>query len=395
MTADDIREWAARHPNDPSLQSFLANNGADALKNLTTEQWRRGATDGKYGFMHHVAAEIGANPQDLLTAEEYNRAIGESRDYVNNNNPFRIVGMSRIGQQTPSMEWGRDEYGNRLRLVTPAESTDTPTVTDNSPSGIRGEVAGGGRPTYATWMRYAPIFGTGMMALSDALGLTNRPDYTYANKLEAAANRAGITPNIEAPAIGDYMRYDPFDRLFYANQLQANARATDRSIENNAGMNRGTALAAQIANGYNTNQNLGNLDRQGDEYNRGQYERKKEYDRRTNLINAQMQLEADMANARLAQQAASANLSGLAQAAAMRDSIDQRVGAARSANITNSLNNMGNLGRENFAFNQINWDRSRRYGARKNGVSYYWPSSNITAFGGEIEKMKKNKKNKR
>jgi hypothetical protein len=44
-------------------------------------------------------------------------------------------------------------------------------------------------------------------------------------------------------------------------------------------------------------------------------------------------------------------LQGLAQAAQMRDAIDARIGASRTANITNLLTSLGNLGRENFAMN--------------------------------------------
>lgn len=240
---------------------------------------------------------------------------------------------------------------------------------------------------YPTWMRYAPAVGAGIFTLTDALGLTNKPDYGYASKLEAAANRAAYAPNIEAPAIGDYMRYTPFDRLFYANQMQANARATDRALMNTSGGNRGTAQAAMLANGYNTNNNLGNLYRQAEEYNRAQYERTKEFNRRTNMFNAQMGLEADMANARYRQQAAQMGLSGLAQAANMREAIDARTGAARSANITNLLNSLGNIGRENFALNQINSDRSNRYEAKANGTSYYKGTGK--AKSGKIQRRKK------
>lgn len=238
---------------------------------------------------------------------------------------------------------------------------------------------------YPTWMRYAPAFGAGIMTLTDALGLTNRPDYTYANKLEAAAERLGYAPNVKFNPIGDYMTYRPLDRLFYANQLQANARATDRALANTSGGNRGTAQAAMLANGYNTNNNLGNLYRQAEEYNLAQREKVADFNRRTNMFNSQMALEADSANARYRQMASHASLQGLAQAAAMRDSIDQRVGAARSANLTNLLNSLGNIGRENFALNQINWDRSNKYGARANGTSYYKKPS---AHGGKINKRK-------
>jgi len=239
--------------------------------------------------------------------------------------------------------------------------------------------------TYPTWMRYAPAFGAGIMTLTDALGLTNRPDYTYANKLEAAAERLGYAPNVKFNPIGDYMTYRPLDRLFYANQLQANARATDRALANTSGGNRGTAQAAMLANGYNTNNSLGNLYRQAEEYNLAQKEKVADFNRRTNMFNSQMGLEADSANARYRQMASHASLQGLAQAAAMRDSIDQRVGAARSANLTNLLNSLGNIGRENFALNQINWDRSNKYGARANGTSYYKKPS---AHGGKINKRK-------
>lgn len=304
----------------------------------------------------------------------------------------------------PEVDW-RGNAGAKVPVYVPEGATaesigvqapmEVPSVLEerrkdpNDPmnAGVKGN--NDERKPYATWMRYAPAVGTGIMTLTDLLGLTNRPDYTYADKLEAAANRAGYAPSIRYTPIGDYMTYRPLDRLFYANQLQANARATDRALANTSGGNRGTAQAAMIANGYNTNNNLGNLYRQAEEYNLAQREKVADFNRRTNMFNSQMGLEADMANARYRQQAANAQLSGLAQAAAMRDSIDQRVGAARSANITNLLNNLGNIGRENFAMNQINYDRTRPYKGRLNGTSYYY---NENAFGGEIERNKKNKK---
>jgi GH24 family phage-related lysozyme (muramidase) len=359
LTADDIRKWAAEHPNDPSLQSFLANNGADALTNLTDDQWRRGATDGRYGFMHHVAAQIGADNLDLPTEEEYNRAVNGEQ-----------------GLDPSLYTLTEDELnaaGNRIDEQSRAWTGSGNPVADaaNAAAGQRTTVQG--PPTYKTWMRYAPAVGAGIFALTDALGITNKPDYTYADKLEAAANRAGYAPNIQAPYIGDYMRYTPFDRLFYSNQLQANARATDRALMNNSGANRGTAAAGLLANAYNTNNNLGNLYRQAEEYNRAQYERTKEFNRRTNMFNAQMGLEADMANARYRQQASQMGLSGLAQAANMRENIDARTGATRSANLSNLFTSLGNIGRENMAFNMINSTNAARngYWIDNKGVVHY------------------------
>jgi hypothetical protein len=239
-------------------------------------------------------------------------------------------------------------------------------------------------------MRYAPVFGAGIMTLTDALGLTNKPDYTFADKIEAAANRIGYAPDIQPSYIGDYMRYQPLDRLFYANQLQANARATDRNLMNTSGGNSGTARAAMIANGYNSNNVIGNMLRQEAESNRAQYERTKEFNRKTNMVNAEMDMRAREANARYRHMANSAWLQGLGQAAALRDSIDQRVGAARSLNIKNLLDSLGNIGRENFALNQIRADRAYNYAPTSTGWSDW--KGRTQAFGGEVERYHKNKK---
>lgn len=225
--------------------------------------------------------------------------------------------------------------------------------------------------TYATWMRYAPAIGAGVFTLTDALGLTNRPDYTYANRLEAAANRAGIAPNISYNPIGNYLTYTPMDIWAEQNRMDANSRAAARNIMNLSGGNRGTAMAGQIANSYASQLAAGQLFRNALEYNDARREKVEDFNRRTNMFNRQMGLEADMANARYAQQASQLGLSGLAQAAALRDSIDQRIGAARAANINNLLTSLGNIGRENFAMNQINDDDAWNYGVRRNGRTPY------------------------
>jgi hypothetical protein len=224
---------------------------------------------------------------------------------------------------------------------------------------------------YPTWMRYAPVVGAGIMSLTDLLGITNKPDYSGAASIEAAANRAGYAPKINYNPIGNYLTYRPMDIWFEQNRMDANARATDRAIMNNA-TPIGTKMAGLLASGYNNQIADGQLYRNALEYNDAKRERVADFNRRTNMFNSQMGLEAAMANARYHQAAQQMGLSGLAQAAALRDSIDARTGAARSANLSNFLTSLGNIGRENFAMNQINTDRSRNYYGRLNGdVSGY------------------------
>jgi hypothetical protein len=149
------------------------------------------------------------------------------------------------------------------------------------------------------------------------------------------------------------MRYTPFDRLFYTNQLQANSRATDRALMNTSAGNRGTAQAAMLANGYNTNNNLGNLYRQAEEYNRGQYERTKEFNRGTNQFNAQTLTQNSQFNA----DAYNRNRQFAAQMAAnvANQKMDADAGWWNGiyGNIGGLFKGIGDLGRENYQHNRI------------------------------------------
>ena len=396
----------------------------DANGNLVSD-WRNMYTnarnDGLWGIQHYVpqraqsaapvtpetptpvAETTGVGP--LADAAPYERQSGISYYGPGEGNKSYYEAAMETGFGGQDTNW----EGSTAPIFVPAER-DEAALNTQVPYRIQDEVATTPQQSkpvdrrrvveeqpkpYPTWMRYAPIVGTGIATMTDLLGLTNKPDYSYADKIEALAERAGYTPNIRAPYIGDYMRYTPFDRLFYANQLQANSRATDRGLMNTSGGNRGAAQAGMLANGYNSQLGLGNLYRQAEEYNRGQYERTKAFNRGTNQFNAQMGLEADMSNARYRQMASQYQMQGLGQAAAMRQAEKARTDAARSLNITNFLNNLGNLGRENFAMNQINSDRAFGYGTRSNGNSYWKRDTRDTAaFGGELDKRNK-KSNKR
>ena len=225
-------------------------------------------------------------------------------------------------------------------------------------------------PLYPTWMRYIPAIGGGFAALTDSLGWTNKPDYTYADKLEAMANRAGYVPNIDYKPVGQYRRYNPMDIWYAKNFNDAQARATGRAITNSAAP-IGTKMAGQLANNYVNQMSTAELYNKALAYNDALQNAVATFNRGTDMFNSQQDLAASEANARYRQMAWQYGLSGLAQAAAMRNAIDQRVGAARSANLTNFLTSLGNIGRENFAMNQINSDRSRHYYGTLSGTSGY------------------------
>jgi hypothetical protein len=223
---------------------------------------------------------------------------------------------------------------------------------------------------YPTWMRYAPAVLSGAMTLSDALGLTNVGDYSGADKLEAAAQRAAFAPNVTYSPIGDYIAPQYMDTDYEQNRLNARSNATARDIRNSSAP-RGMKIAGLLGAGLNDQIASANLYRQALDYDRAQDLQAADYNRKTNITNAQMGLEAAIANARYQQVARQLGLTGLAQAIAAREAIDQRMGAARSINLNNFITSLGNIGRENFAFNQINSDQGFNFGLRRNGSSYY------------------------
>ena len=205
----------------------------------------------------------------------------------------------------------------------------------------------------ASYLRYAPVIGSAINVFTDLAGLTNRPDYSNADMLmSATSNLRDVRP----PSIGDYVRYTPFDRMFYLNQLNANAGATRRGLMDIAGGNRGAAMAGLLASDYNTLGKIGELARQAEEYNLANRLKTAEFNRGTNQFNSEMDLRAQIAN----NQNAATKLNVLARAAAIRDAIDARVGAARSANLTNFFDNLGNIGWE--AANRNMTEGVTRYG---------------------------------
>lgn len=215
---------------------------------------------------------------------------------------------------------------------------------------------------YRTWMRHAPIFGSGLALALDPW--INRPDYTNADLVLEAGKSAG---NVDFTPIGDYLSYKPFDRLFYANQLAAQQAATRRALLNTTGGNASTARGLLLAADNQGVNQMGNLWRQAEEYNEANRQAVAEFNRGTNMFNSEGRLKADMAN----QGQANVRINAAIEAAKLRALEDDRVAETRSANFTNFLDNLGDLGRENLYYNMVNNNNALYYGQNKKGESIY------------------------
>ena len=196
-------------------------------------------------------------------------------------------------------------------------------------------------------LRYAPAVGS---AIGAATSLLSKPDYTPSDIVLEAANQMGNYTPISYNPIGNYLSYNPFDRNYYTNKLNAQAGATRRAIMNTSNPSRNAAL---LAADYNAQGKLGDLARQAEEYNLAQRQAVEQFNRGTNQANAEMGLKAAMANQETALKARSSRLSGIAQAMQMRDAIDNRRSASISSNLTNLFNNLGNIGKEEYTMDMI------------------------------------------
>lgn len=215
-------------------------------------------------------------------------------------------------------------------------TTNTKNITDTTDKGT-----GSSKSLDLTKLRYAPVLGA-------AIGLSNslfsKPDYSGVNRLtEASYSRGQYTPVSYNP-IGDYMQYQPFDRNYYTNILNANTAATRRAINNQSVGNRATAMAGLLANDYNAQNKLGDLFRQADEYNIAQRQKVADFNRQTNMYNSEMGLKAAMANQSALMNLRNAQYQGLANALQMKDAIDARRGQSMSANLSNLFTSLGNIG---------------------------------------------------
>lgn len=340
-----IQEADEERPNDPI--SKRTTNDALARFQQAQEQIRQEKA-GQQGVMFALGGNLfpwgGKFDEDGMPINDDGSVayVIAPQEPSPNNNPFENV-------------WGQN-------LDVPKGTTPTRSTNPN-PVTTQGNTKG----SWLANLRYLPVLGAGVNVFTDAMGWTNKPDYSNADMITASAS--GI-PNIKATPVGQYLRYTPLDRLFYINQLNSQAGATRRALLNTSGGNRGAAMAGLLAADFNAQNQLGQLARQAEEYNLGMRERVASFNRATDMFNSEADLKAQQANVDIGKIKVSA-----AQAAAnMRDIIDSRVAAAKSANLTNLFNSLGDIGREEFQRNMVNSNRAMYYTIGSDGTISYKPA---------------------
>lgn len=199
----------------------------------------------------------------------------------------------------------------------------------------------------AEWLRYAGLFGPaaglGMMAAG-----VGRPDYSRLDAAVAAGSGAPVTASYKP--IGDYLTYNPLDVWSQQNALNAQARATDRAIQNQSSPSR---MAGLLASGYNSQIASGNLFRQAQEYNDALRRQVAEFNRGTNQYNA----DAYTRNSQFNADALNRNrqFNAQLQMEAARQRADAEAGWYNSlyGNVAGLFRGLGDIGTENYRMNRI------------------------------------------
>lgn len=368
-----------------SMDRYLAMNKGTMP---TTQQVTALATDGKYSDMHKAMAA--AYKESLAGIDPKTGKVAESKPlqiYTTFGRPGGDISImpgaeGLYGYSLPNhiVATTKDKYGNTINYLSKPNTVlnQQKIMTKNSNSNIREREVEKPYNSPLQALRYIPAVGAGIGVFSDLMGWANTPDYSNANAvLEASKGIGEINPT----PIGDYMSYNPLDREFYINQLNATSSANRRGIVNTSGGNRGQAMAGILASDYGAQNQLGMLARQAEEYNLGQRAKVAEFNRGTNMYNSDNDFKAQL----YSNQNAQLRMNSAAQAASLRDAIDARIGASKSANLTNLFQSLGDIGWEAVNRDMVNNNRAFYY----NTKSEY--KGNSRANGGYLTIKKKKK----
>ena len=198
-------------------------------------------------------------------------------------------------------------------------------------------------------LRYAgllgPLVGLGMQAMG-----IGKPDYS---RMDAAVEAASGSPALTSyKPIGNYLTYNPMDIWYEQNRMDASSRATDRAILNNASP-IGTKMVGLLANGYNSQIADGDLYRKALEYNDAKRQKVAEFNRGTDMYNADAFTKTSATNAEIANRQRQFKAQMQMDAARQRMAADAAWNQGIYGNVSGLFKGISDLGRENAQHNMI------------------------------------------
>ena len=183
-------------------------------------------------------------------------------------------------------------------------------------------------------LRAVPVIGSGIGALS---ALMDSPNYS---NIQRAENMYQQIPVVSPKPIGNKMTYNPMDVNYLMTQVGNQNIGSRRAIMESGAGNPGAVANALLAANYKGTTAMGEVFRQANEYNLKQRQLVDEFNRGTDMYNADADFKGQIQN----QQRANILADAFLKTGMLRDEELAKVQANKSAAISSFLNNMGNLG---------------------------------------------------
>ena len=322
-TDNEINEWIKTL--ESGKYGDLKDSNGKTYKIKGKDDLIRLMTDGKFGPIHHFAYNASRTKatEDHTPQESKEQVIDEVADKT---------GISR-----PDAQKQVDDY---IKANPDVQVSDAPWK--NLPTGLR----------------YAPI-GSALAGLA-----MNSKDYSDVDQFAAQTAR----PNsVRYSPIAGYISPDYVSPFEISAPIVEQMGATRRAISNASAGNRAQALAA-LANADKLGiEQLGRAYIQGKAYNSAQKKQAAEFNRATDMFNAQNDMQAQSMNMYLNNY----YLNRAQQMLGARQAIDAAYNAARSANLNSLTQSLANIGKQNAYLNMMASNKALGYRMLPDGSIEY------------------------
>lgn len=332
LTLADTANGTSINPDGTPVALFRDSDGYTSLVDNAGDIFKKLRYDGKAGRFH-------------LTPTLTDRSNQVINKVVNDDGSIEEIygNVPKDWTRTGNYSWQDDKSNYTYNYYKrPVVSTDG---TDNNGDNQE-EIT----PKHKNEkLRYAGLFGPLVGLGMQAMGI-GKPDYS---RMDAAVEAASGTPALASyKPIGNYLTYNPMDIWYEQNRMDANSRATDRAILNNASP-IGTKTAGLLANGYNSQIADGDLYRKALEYNDAKRQKVAEFNRGTDQWNSEAFNKTSLANADTINRDKQYRSSLTMNAASQRLASDANWYSSIYGNVNNAFKGLSDYGRENAQFNLI------------------------------------------
>ena len=322
-TNKEINEWIKTL--ESGKYGDLKDSNGKTYKIKGKDDLIRLMTDGKFGPIHHFAYNASRTKatENQTPQESKEQVIDEVAD--------------KTGTSRPDAQKQVDDY---IKANPDVQVSDAPWK--NLPTGLR----------------YAPI-GSALAGLA-----MNSKDYSDVDQFAAQTAR----PNsVRYSPIAGYISPDYVSPFEMSAPIVEQMGATRRAISNASAGNRAQALAA-LANADKLGiEQLGRAYIQGKAYNSAQKKQAAEFNRATDMFNAQNDMQAQSMNMYLNNY----YLNRAQQMLGARQSIDAAYNAARSANLNSLTQSLANIGKQNAYLNMMASNKALGYRMLPDGSIEY------------------------